>query len=82
MRHSLALIAVLVFFACSGVHSVAGDATRGFPSVKDIEAALNLHPGARIAQDLLIRGEHYRAEYVGAQQSSDGRYAIFLRLER
>lgn len=62
--------------------SAVGAGVRPTPSVADIEAALNLHRGAGITQNLLIGGERYRATYVGAEQRPGGRYAIIVKLER
>lgn len=81
MRNLFLLIAAL-FLACLAVQAMHADAARGFPSVKEIEAALNLYPGARIPQDFLIRGERYHAEYVGAEARRGGQYAIIVKLER
>lgn len=77
---SLWLVACGFWFLTSGFWYA--DAARGFPSVKEIEAALNLYPGARIPQDFLIRGARYHAEYVGAEARRGGQYAIIVKLER
>ncbi|MGD0024766.1 MAG: hypothetical protein ABSC37_09100 [Xanthobacteraceae bacterium] len=82
MRSLFLSIAALILIACLAVQAMHAEAARGFPSVKEIEAALNLYPGARIPQDLLIGGERYHAEYVGAEARRGGQYAIVVKLER
>jgi hypothetical protein len=61
--------------------SVLG-ASSEFPSVKQLESALDLYPSARIPKDLLIAGERYHAEYVGAEARRGGQYAIVVKLEK
>jgi hypothetical protein len=67
--------------ASTSVSALPGP-TPVYPTVREIEAALDLFPGARIPRHLMIRGERYRAECVGAEQRSGGRYAIVVKLER
>ena len=87
----IAALILIAYLAVQAMHADPGyaeggfaeaSAARGFPSVKEIEAAFNLYPGARIPQDLLIGGKRYHAEYVGAEARRGGQYAIVVKLER
>ncbi len=82
MRSLFLLIAAPILIASLAFQAMHADAARGFPLVKEIEAALNLVRGPCIPQDFLIRGERYHAEYVGAEQRRGGQYAIVVKLER
>lgn len=82
MSRHFALNAAFVLIAGVVAEAICAHAAPGFPSVKEFEAALDLHPGARIPQDLLIRGERYHAEYVGVEARPGGQYAIVVKLER
>lgn len=55
---------------------VAAQRAIGAPSIKTIEAALNLHPGNRFSMN--IGGEQISVEYIGIEPMKGRRYAIIV----
>lgn len=59
---------------------IAPEAADRFPSIPELEVALNLHPGAMLPKEVLSHGVIYRAYYLRGTKLSNGDYDVRLRL--
>lgn len=51
-----------------------------YPSVAQLQAALNAGPGARLPPQVIANGRVWTGYYVGAKEIGHGRYSIIIEL--
>ena len=79
------VIAALVLFGsgfAEATHYYGGQYSSAYPSVQQLEAGLNLYPGAMLPKEIEANGFVYTAWYLSARPVGGGRYAVMVQLRR
>lgn len=76
------LIATVILIGLS-IYARSADAASSYPSVAQLQAALNAQPGARLppqVPQIIANGHVWIGYYIGTKDNGHGRYTVTLEL--
>lgn len=75
MKTTALIVGVLAVFVGSA------QPTELYPSVQQLQQALNAYPGAKLPPQVMANGRVWTGYYVGAKAIGAGRYSIIIELK-
>lgn len=76
------MMRMIIVLAALAITLTASSATTSFPSVRELQAQLNLHPGDPLPKLIVWMGHPFQPRYVRAEARSNGEYAVIIKLDR